>query len=46
MAANKLNRNILYNINDNIVLNPKVGKTPQKEPIAAPKAISWALPLA
>lgn len=45
MAANKLNRNILYNNNDKMVLNPKVGKTPQKAPMAAPRAISWALPL-
>ena len=40
MAATMLNRKILYNNRDRIVLNPNVGKTPQNAPIAAPNAIS------
>jgi hypothetical protein len=46
MATGKLNLNILYNNNDKIVLNPKVGNTPQKAPTAAPEAISFTVPLA
>lgn len=46
IATTKLNLNTLYSSTDKIVLNPNVGNTPQNAPMAAPNAISCALPLA
>lgn len=46
IAATRLNRMNLYNKRDKMVLNPNVGNTPQNAPIAAPNAISCALPRA